>query len=280
VERRAQLTARVSSLSEFREIARATRAIAAAHMQEAQAALPSIRQYTEQVENAIADAVMLIGDRADSQKAPVVSAHDSVVIAICAEHGLSGAYSSQILDHAAKLCSDGSALSVIGRKGRLLAEERSIPVAWCFAMATHAKSVSSLCLSLMDKIAGYSGVRVVFAEYGGGGRFDVHDRQLAPLDPELLRSRASARAPFHYLAPEALLAKLTLEYVYAELMHAVMEGFASENGARLTIMEGADQNAEDKLKILSRQEKALRQEEVTSELLDIVSGAEAVRSHD
>ena len=53
-----------------------------------------------------------------------------------------------------------------------------------------------------------------------------------------------------------------------------------ENGGRLTIMEGADQNPEGKLKLLSRQEKALRQEEVTSELLDIVSGAEAVRSHD
>ncbi|MCB9956343.1 MAG: F0F1 ATP synthase subunit gamma [Caulobacterales bacterium] len=53
-----------------------------------------------------------------------------------------------------------------------------------------------------------------------------------------------------------------------------------ENDGRLTIMEGADQNARDKLKLLSRQGKTLRQEEVTSELLDIVSGAEAVRSHD
>lgn len=52
------------------------------------------------------------------------------------------------------------------------------------------------------------------------------------------------------------------------------------NDGRLTIMEGAAQNAEDKLKLLSRQEKALRQGEVTPELLDIVSGAEAVRSHD
>ena len=50
--------------------------------------------------------------------------------------------------------------------------------------------------------------------------------------------------------------------------------------AGLTVMEGAHQNAEGKLKLLSRQEKALRQGEVTPELLDIVSGAEAVRSHD
>ena len=53
-----------------------------------------------------------------------------------------------------------------------------------------------------------------------------------------------------------------------------------ENDGRLTIMEGADQNARDKLKLLSRQGKTLRQEEVTSELLDIVSGGESVRSHD
>jgi F-type H+-transporting ATPase subunit gamma len=55
------------------------------------------------------------------------------------------------------------------------------------------------------------------------------------------------------------------------------EALASENGARLRLMEAADQNIADKLNTLSRRERQLRWETITSELLEIISGTEAVR---
>jgi F-type H+-transporting ATPase subunit gamma len=73
-----------------------------------------------------------------------------------------------------------------------------------------------------------------------------------------------------------LLQRLASEYLFAELTRAVMESLASENGARLRVMEAADRNTGDKLEGLRRSENALRQEAITSELLDVVTGSEAI----
>jgi F-type H+-transporting ATPase subunit gamma len=73
-----------------------------------------------------------------------------------------------------------------------------------------------------------------------------------------------------------LLQRLASEYLFAELTRAVMESLASENGARLRVMEAADHNTGDKLEGLRRSENALRQEAITSELLDVVTGSEAI----
>jgi F-type H+-transporting ATPase subunit gamma len=69
---------------------------------------------------------------------------------------------------------------------------------------------------------------------------------------------------------------LAREYLFAEITSAVVESLASENGARLLVMEAADNNIGDKLDGLCRSENVLRQESITSELLDLVIGTEAV----
>ena len=70
--------------------------------------------------------------------------------------------------------------------------------------------------------------------------------------------------------------ELASEYLLAEITGAVMESLASENGARLRVMEAADHNVTDKLKQLTRDEQTLRQEAITSELSDLISGAKVV----
>jgi len=69
----------------------------------------------------------------------------------------------------------------------------------------------------------------------------------------------------HHLAPDALLHRLASEYLFAEITRTVMESLASENGARLRVMEMANHNIGDKLEGLRRSQNALRQEVITSE---------------
>ena len=66
------------------------------------------------------------------------------------------------------------------------------------------------------------------------------------------------------------------EYLFGEITRAVMESLASENGARLRVMETADHNIADKLDKFRLKEHTLRQEAITSELLDVVTGSEAI----
>ena len=66
------------------------------------------------------------------------------------------------------------------------------------------------------------------------------------------------------------------EYLFAEIAHSLMESFASENSARLAAMDSASRNIDDKLEVLERDARVAWQEETTSDMLDVVTGAEAV----
>ena len=72
-------------------------------------------------------------------------------------------------------------------------------------------------------------------------------------------------------------AQLVGEYVFAQLAHAAMESFASENSARLAAMQSAREKLDERLTDLQSLERRLRQEQITSELLELATGTEAAR---
>ena len=80
------------------------------------------------------------------------------------------------------------------------------------------------------------------------------------------------------LAPDVLLERLAAEYVYAQLCQAAMHAFVAENEARMVAMMAAKTNTETKLAALSQRERQLRQEEITTEIVELAAGAEASRS--
>ena len=80
------------------------------------------------------------------------------------------------------------------------------------------------------------------------------------------------------LAPQALLERLAAEYVYAQLCEAAMQAFVAENDARMAAMAAAKNNTESKLAALKQREQQLRQEEITTEIVELATGAEASRT--
>ena len=97
-----------------------------------------------------------------------------------------------------------------------------------------------------------------------------------PIDPGLLVGSNRRSRPVHQIDAEQLLRQIAGEYLFAGITRAVMESLASENGARLQVLSAADGNIGDRLDSLRRQENTLRQESITSELLDVVTGAQAI----
>jgi F-type H+-transporting ATPase subunit gamma len=82
--------------------------------------------------------------------------------------------------------------------------------------------------------------------------------------------------PFTTLAPWMLLERLASEYVYAQLCEAAMHAFVAEHEARIMAMASAKTNIESKLTELSRRAHQLRQEEITTEVIELAAGAEAL----
>ncbi|MCB1745213.1 MAG: F0F1 ATP synthase subunit gamma, partial [Gammaproteobacteria bacterium] len=145
-----------------------------------------------------------------------------------------------------------------------------------FEMSTHVGGVLGIARRVTEYLQSASRAEVLFAGYQGGGRIELQHRVILPLDPSLLRRIPSGAPALHHLPPAVLLARLGGEYLLAGVTLAIMESLVSENAARLQMMERADSNIDDKLQTLGRLENTLRQEAITSELLDIVSGTEAI----
>jgi F-type H+-transporting ATPase subunit gamma len=274
MEQLPRLKARIASLNELRDLIRALRAMAASRVQEAQGALAGIRRYAEMVERAIAENATLLGDQARSVRPEPVQ--KKVLITVCSEHGFTGAFNDRLIDRARAELTPGTALGIIGRRGAALAEEARLKVDWDSAMATHIGGVPLVARRVADRLDDVTTARVVFATYKSGGQYEIVARDILPLDPALLKASASAGPPLHQLDPFLLLQRLSNEYLFGEITRAIMESLASENGARLQVMSAADHNIGDKLETLGRQHHHLRQEAITAELLDVVTGAEAV----
>ncbi|MDH3595531.1 MAG: F0F1 ATP synthase subunit gamma [Rhodospirillales bacterium] len=279
MEQLPRLQARISSLHELRDLFRALRALAASHVQEAQSALAGIRRYVEVVEDAIAEGAALLPET-DGLGFSSEPSDARVLIVVCSEHGFAGAFNERLLDRAAAERKAGQKLMIIGRRGTILAAERGLDVDRSFPMATRVGGVLAVTRQVAEYLAAISAADVVFGSYRRGGSFETEARSILPLDPALLVGSERRSPPLHHLTPDALLQRLASEYLFAEITRAVTESLASENGARLRVMETADHSIGDKLEDLRRRENVLRQEAITSELLDVVTGSEAILTAD
>ncbi len=270
-----RLKARIESLGELRTLFSAMRAMSAARVQEAQAALDGIRRYAAVVEGAISEAAGLQPSSA-AQLSEAALPPSGALVLICAEHGFAGAFNRLLLQRAKAEKRAHEQLGIVGRRGASLAEEHGLRPAWTLAMTTHVAGVIEAARHVASHLGQAASVRLVFAGYLSSGRFEIGARQVIPIDPRLLKASAARAPPLHHLDPQLLLRRLIEEHLFADLVLAMMESLASENGARLQVMKAADRNIDNKLKALTRRSRSVRQEAITAELLDVVTGAEAI----
>jgi F-type H+-transporting ATPase subunit gamma len=279
--RLAQLQSRIHSLEELGDVVGALRAVSATRVQQAHAVLESIRQYTEVIHEALAEALRALPPPPNPSD-PSPSA--SLIIAFGSEHGFVGGFNDRVLDAVATRRKPGDELIVVGTRADLVARERREAVTWSCAMAAQVAGIDEVGLRLMERIAVASGrrrvdrVTLVYMRVANGPAARAITETLLPFDVKSIPHAGALRPKaISNLAPLVLLDGLVDELLFAQLAHAATESFASENTARLAAMQAATDNVTTKLDDLARIERELRQEEITTELLDVVTGAEAVR---
>lgn len=272
--RLAELEARIGAMVELQGIVGAMRSLAGMRMRESEKALPGVRRYTASMRAAIGAAARL-----DPEAAPVEVAGPAALVICAGEHGFVGGFNERLLDAATHGPDD--LLFIVGGRGAVKAIERGWRVAWSGAMASRPEGVLEtirpLTEALYNRIAkGDVGrVEVLFTRARTGGAASVERRVVLPLDPAALSGGTPRDAPLHNLAPALLLEQLIAEYVFSLLTGAAVESIASENAARFTTMEAAHDNLTRRLDALNGEARRARQEEITTELLDLVTGVEA-----
>jgi F-type H+-transporting ATPase subunit gamma len=276
--RLAEIEAHIASMHELRNIVAAMRSLAGMRMQEAQNALAGIRSFAEAVAEGIADTRLLVASGHSAP--PNVNTH-RVVVLFAAEHGFIGGFNERLIEAAKQTIQKGDLLFVLGSRGAALATDRGHAPAWIQPMATRPatapETARRLSSELYRRIArgevGY--VEVIFGRHDRGGVATVERRSLLPVDVSAGTARPLRHAPLHNLEPRILYERLLAEYVFALLTEATVEAIAAENAARLVAMGAAHENVSRKLDALYRDARYARQTEITTEVLDIVTGAEA-----
>jgi F-type H+-transporting ATPase subunit gamma len=281
-ERLSQIEERIDSIGQLSSVVAAIRGIAAARLREGQERLAGIRAYAQNVGEAIGEALALAAEQ-DGMVPEEAPAGGSLVIALCSEQGFAGAFNARILDVAERHMSEhGAELFVIGDHGLMVAGERNLDVGWSVPMAAHVEETidlaNRLAEALFDRVReGVTAAMIVHAAPDMSEEQPIAETALIPFDFARFPPVALDVPPLLTLPPHELLARLAEEYVFAELCEAAMLSYAAENQARMRAMIAAHDNVSKRLDELNASARRIRQEEITSEVVELAAGVEASR---
>ena len=294
---------RISSVKNIHKITRAMEMVAAARLRRAEQRIENMRPYAQSIRKMtqrVAEAatnvprIKLLEERDVSNVA---------VLLVTGDRGLAGSFNSQIVREGLRLKreyrDDGAdvSYSVVGRHGASTLGFRGEEVTASYVGFTDRPSYTDARQISRELVASFSDgdvdrVDLVYNRYVSPLTQYVRRHTLLPLqqaevfgegipeeeepaDPELQEAHMKA-AWVYEPEPEELLPRLFEEYVDLSIYRALLESAASEHGARMTAMRSASENAQDMIGDLTLESNRVRQAEITQEILEVVSGAEAL----
>jgi F-type H+-transporting ATPase subunit gamma len=269
MEQLARIEARLESLTELGNLVGALRSLAASRVREAQEALSGTRAFCAIVERAIAE-LAPIGAWPERQEAEA----KNLLLVITSQNGFAGGFNERLIDLAVAEWRETERLVVVGRRGEIALSERGVKPDQAYAMTSRSRGVTQLARRISSRLVSVASARIVHAHYMGGAGYSPRVRQVLPLPCS--NEASDGDVPLHHLPADRLMEALRWEFLFAEVADALMDSLASENAARLRTMDAASRNIDDKLDRLERQALVARQEEMTADMLDVVTGAEAI----
>ena len=285
---------RIASVKATRKITKAMQMVAAAKLRRAQEAAQAARPYAERMDGVLANLASKVADKNGASPLLVGTGKDQVhlMIVMTAERGLCGGFNSNIaklarLD-ANKLIAAGKTVKIftVGRKGadnlrRDLGKnitERTDFQGIKQLNFDHAQGIASKVLGMFE--AGEFDVATLyFSEFKSVIAQKPTALQLIPAKiPEAKGAAATGASSVHEYEPseEQVLGDLLKRNISTQLFRGLLENAASEQGARMSAMDNATRNAGDMINKLTIKYNRLRQANITKELIEIISGAEAL----
>jgi len=281
---------RIGSVKKTQQITRAMRMVSTAKLRRAKDAIESARPYAQRMRETLAEVAASQGGSAEH---PLLAAREVVrkidFLIITSDRGLCGAFNANVLKRAdaeiAALSSSAESIGllVVGRKGtefftrrrgsQIVRSHPNVPrVDYSHAAAVAATVAERFLSGETDEVI------LVHSEFVSTLTQRPRVVRLLPLAPDQSADPGDAKAPFT-IEPdaEAFLKRLAPKALEVEIFRALLESQAGEHAARMTAMESATRNSDEMISRLTLQYNRTRQAAITKELMEIVSGAEALR---
>ncbi len=285
------LKIRIGSVKSTQKITKAMKMVAAAKLRRAQEAAVAGRPYAVRFEAVMASLASKVTVSASSPKLLAGTGKDQVhlIIVATSERGLAGAFNSNIVRAARRkaeeLMADGKTVNfyIAGKKGRVLRRFYPSQIVHDFEMG-HIKSVKFADARAVadDVITRYEAgdfdvAHLFYARFQSALVQEPVGRQIIPVAIDTSIAKSTSLAAVEYEPDEeSILAELLPRNIAIQIFGALLENAASEQGSRMTAMDNATRNAGDMINRLTIQYNRSRQAAITTELVEIISGAEAL----
>jgi F-type H+-transporting ATPase subunit gamma len=292
-----EIRRRISGVKNTQKITKAMKMVAAAKLRRAQDAVISARPYARKLKELLQN----ISSVSEVTAHPLFTEREIksvAVIVVTADRGLCGAFNSNIIRTAVhyiqnnyeKLNSEGKVkLVCIGRKGSDFFSKNNYLIIGKYTGIygnlnySHAQTITDEVVRGFN-LSEYDRVEIIYNEFKSIVQQKVVTEQILPIkslpvDLKNPQPQQSTKSNYIYEpSSEAIISSLIPKHLTFQLWHALLESNASEHGARMAAMDNATTNASDLIKALQLSYNKARQSSITKELLEIVSGAEALKA--
>lgn len=281
----------ISAVKNIKQITYAMKMVASARIKKAQNQILSLKPYVIQLENVISTLKVELGEDDFKTSPSYRFFHRDVtgkvgIVIIAGDKGLCGSFNTQILEKAVLLMKENSHkdiyLILVGKKAvDFFKKVKGIDIEYQMLNIfpkvnySHAAILSSEIIKMYDKVM-LERVYVVYGEFKNMLNQEIKSRIFLPLED--LFETQNKSIDYFLFEPDkkTILTSLITRYINIEVYRFLLENQASELAARMNAMELANKNAAELLDELTLSMNKLRQAQITTELTEIVSGANAV----
>lgn len=273
---------RIRSVKNTQQITKAMKMVAAAKLRRAQDRIMAARPYAA----ALMEVLSSVASRVEVVDHPLLAEREEkrvLLLVVTGDKGLAGAFNASVIKMAQRTMDEQGWSSVklvlLGKKGADFFRRRTVPVRHAetdiFQALSLERSNAVSNLLIEDYVSGeIDAVYVVYNEFKSVIQQNLRLERLLPFNR--LREDAAMVEYLYEPGPVEILQELLPKHVEFQLYRILLESAAAEHGARMTAMDAASKNAADMIESLTLKYNRMRQAAITTEIIEIVSGAAAL----
>jgi F-type H+-transporting ATPase subunit gamma len=279
---------RITSVKNTRQITKAMKMVSAAKLRRAQDAIIAARPYADKMLEVLSSLAV----REEAEAHPLLHQRErnrALVIVLTADRGLCGGFNGNITKAAERFIrgnTEGYAeydLLIIGRKGKEILKHRAgLNIVKVYENLSGQINYSTASLLGKDVVGEYveekyDGVFLIYNAFRSAISQEVTVNQLLPVVPRQVEEGAHLPEYLYEPSRGEVLAQILPKHIEVQIFRGLLESVASEHGARMSAMDSASKNASEMIGKLTLQYNRARQAAITKELMEIISGAEAIK---
>ncbi|MCK4753603.1 MAG: ATP synthase F1 subunit gamma [Calditrichia bacterium] len=281
-----EIRTRISSVKSTQQITKAMKMVASAKLRRAQEKILATRPYAKKLQSVVGHLIARVenSDHILLKNRPI---EKILLVIVTADRGLCGAFNANIVrqavTHIESYTDKEVSLFVVGKKGFEFFSKRNFTIFnkkinFFNHLAFH--DVLEIVSSLIESYSTgqFDQIEILYNEFRSAVRQDVVLEQFLPFVPDEEMKQSASKVDYLYEpGKEEILSLIIPKQLNIQIWKVLLESNAAEQGARMTAMESATDNAEELISQLTLHYNRARQSAITKEISEIVGGAEALK---